>query len=173
MAGASERAGFMLAPEIGPAKSASRAITPPTMTPPSGLTSGFATQTPRITTSHLVFASTVRSMLTAAQEGSELLGKHALSETLLKDLEQAVAEFDELNATVLEAKRGHVGATTELGRAALDLVELVGVLDGIYRYRFADSPQVLGAWNSARHVVNPVRAKAAPPSAEGGVDEAA
>lgn len=56
---------------------------------------------------------------------------------------------------------------------ALDLVELVGVLDGIYRYRVADSPQVLGAWSSARHVVNPVRAKTVQPPAEGGVDNAA
>ena len=132
-----------------------------------------AFRVPAGTTSHLVFASAVRSMLTAATEGSELLAKHALSETLLKDLDQAVTEVDELNATVLEAKRGHVGATTELGQVAADLVELVGVLDGIYRYAFADSPQILGAWNSARHVVNPVRAKAVPPPAEGGIDKAA
>ena len=124
---------------------------------------------PRLNGPNLAFATAMRSMLTTAKEGGELLAQHGLGDGLLADLEKALGAFDRLNTAVLEAKRGHVGATKELLTLSAELVDLVGVLDGINRYRFAGSPEALGAWNSARNVVaSPTRAKADPPPAEGG-----
>jgi hypothetical protein len=123
--------------------------------------------------SHLAFLTAVRSMLTAARDGGEELATLGLGETLLADYEKLVAEFERLHATVLEARRSHVGATADLERVTAEIVELAGVLDGINRYRFAEQPELLAAWESARNVVNPSRAKAPPPPPEGGIPRAA
>ena len=34
-----------------------------------------------------------------------------------------------------------------------EVMQLVGILDGINRYRFAREPQLLAAWDRAKHVV--------------------
>jgi hypothetical protein len=34
-----------------------------------------------------------------------------------------------------------------------EVVQLVGMMDGLNRYRFQKEPQLLVAWESARHVV--------------------
>ena len=42
-------------------------------------------------------------------------------------------------------------------------------LDGLVRFQLGDQPQLMESWNSARNVVGPSRAKAAPPPAGDGV----
>jgi hypothetical protein len=66
-------------------------------------------------------------MLATAKEAGDLLATLGLGATLLADSEKVVAELEELNAAVLEAKRSHVGASAELGKVASELVELIGV----------------------------------------------
>ena len=123
---------------------------------------------------HLAFLTAVRSMLEAAKDRVDLLAQNGLGENLLADLEKGLVELEKLNATVFEARRDHIGATSELETSVNELRELVGLLDGIYRYRFADSPDQMAAWNAARNVVGPFRTKApVTPAPEGKADKAA
>ena len=44
-------------------------------------------------------------------------------------------------------------------------MRLVGMLDGINRYRFERDPQLLVAWKTAKHVVSGPQVESAPPPA--------
>ena len=64
--------------------------------------------------------------------------------------------MDELDAPVDEtvaSKQRHIVARTELRRLSDQVMQLVGILDGINRYRFAREPQLLAAWDRAKHVL--------------------
>jgi len=132
---------------------------------------------PAQTVSYLAFVTAMQTMLAAAKTGATILEKHGLGENALADFEKAAVELAALNTAVLEASASHVGATSELDQAVSNLGELIGVLDGIYRYRFADSPEKLAAWNSAKNIAAPVRGKIepapAPPSPPEGQPRAA
>jgi hypothetical protein len=52
-----------------------------------------------------------------------------------------------------EGRRGHVGARAELDAVSDEVMQLVEMLDGLNRYRFAREAELLAAWESARHVV--------------------
>ena len=45
-------------------------------------------------------------------------------------------------------------------------MQLVGILDGINRYRFAREPQLLAAWDRAKHVVGGVAGRGPPSTPE-------
>ncbi len=121
---------------------------------------------------NVAFATALRSMLAAAREAGDELKTHGLGESLLTDFERAVAQLDDLNRAATEARAAHVGATKDLERLGAGVIESVGVLDGIYRYRLATDPERLARWSSVRNVFNPIRDKAAPPPVEGGADRA-
>ena len=40
-----------------------------------------------------------------------------------------------------------------------ELMRLVGILDGFNRYRYHHDPELIAAWESARHVVSGPKAK--------------
>ena len=92
-------------------------------------------------------------MLEQGQAEKELLLKHGLTATLLDDLAAAVAEFDASVTETVEGKQGHVLASRELQVVSEEVMLLVGLMDGINRYRFQRDPQLLEAWESAKHVV--------------------
>ena len=48
---------------------------------------------------------------------------------------------------------GHVGATAELGTVAEEVGQVVKVMSGLIRVRFASQPELLAAWESASNVV--------------------
>lgn len=110
-------------------------------------------QLPSGTASNKTFYTLTRKMLEQGQAQKELLVKHGLSDKLLDDLTAAVAE---LEATVAETNSGredHILAGAELRTLSDELLRLVRMMDGINRYRFEHEPQLLVAWESARHVV--------------------
>lgn len=53
-------------------------------------------------------------------------------------------------------------ARAELETLSDEVMRLVGMLDGINRYRFERDPQVLVAWKSAKHVVSGPQTEAGP-----------
>ena len=64
--------------------------------------------------------------------------------------------MDELDASVeetVESKQRHILARSKLRTLSDEVMQLVGILDGINRYRFAREPQLLAAWDRAKHVV--------------------
>jgi len=104
--------------------------------------------------SNKLFRTVARKMLDQRLTEKELLVKHGLSEKLLDDLSAAINEFD---ASVAETSGGtldHVLARAELETLSDEVMRLVGMLDGINRYRFGRDPQLLVAWKTAKHVVS-------------------
>ena len=98
------------------------------------------------------FQSLSRKLLEQGVAQKELLVKHGLSDKLLEDLTAAVADFD---ASVAETNGGlndHVLAGAELRRVSDEIMQLVGMMDGVNRYRFERDPQLMVAWDSAKHV---------------------
>ena len=131
-------------------------------------------QLPAHNLSNARFQAFVRTMLEQGQAEKELLVKHGLTSTLLDDLAAAVAEFDASVAETNTGRQDHILASAELERVSNELVQLVAMMDGINRYRFAKEPQLLAAWESAKHVVtgpqaakeeNPVTPSAGPAQA--------
>ena len=95
-----------------------------------------------------------RRMLEQGQAEKELLLKHGLGATPLDELSAAIDQFD---ASVAETSSGtldHVVARAELEELSDEVMRLVGMLDGINRYRFERDPQLLVAWKTAKHVVS-------------------
>ena len=113
---------------------------------------------------YLEFQAMARAMLAEAQANKELLVKYGLAETVLAGMDRNVKQFDLNIEQSTEARRGHVGASAELDAIGEQIVHLVNVMDGLNRDRFADTPEVLAEWTSARNVFGPpFRLSAFPP----------
>jgi hypothetical protein len=108
---------------------------------------------PSTSLSHTVYRTVARTLLDKGVAQRELLLKHGLGDTLLEDLRLAVDELDASVEETVASKQRHILARTELRRLSDEVMQLVGVLDGINRYRFAREPQLLAAWDRAKHVV--------------------
>jgi hypothetical protein len=113
-----------------------------------------------------VFLTTARAILADAQEFTELLVQHGMSATMFAELKVTLERLEAVTEASRKARRDHVGANADLGAVSRELLELVGLLDGLNRFRFRDQPELLAAWESARNVVGPVKSKAE--SAEAG-----
>jgi hypothetical protein len=108
---------------------------------------------PSTNLSHTVYRTVARTLLDKGVAQRELLLKHGLGETLLDDLRQAVDELDASVEETVASKQRHILARSELRTLSDQVMQLVGILDGINRYRFAREPQLLAAWDRAKHVV--------------------
>ncbi len=114
---------------------------------------------PSTNASHMAYRTIARTLLDKGVAQRELLLKHGLGETLLDDLRQAVDELDASVEETVESKQRHILARSELRTMSDEVMQLVGVLDGINRYRFAREPQLLAAWDRAKHVVGGRRSR--------------
>jgi hypothetical protein len=110
-------------------------------------------QLPKQNLSHVRFQAVARKMLEQGEAERELLLKHGLTATLLGDLAAAVAEFDASVAETNSGRQDHILAGAELRTVSEEVVQLVEMMDGLNRYRFQKEPQLLVAWEAARHVV--------------------
>ena len=52
-----------------------------------------------------------------------------------------------------DARRAHIGASAELAAVAEELIQVVRLMDGLNRYRFADDANSLAEWESASNTV--------------------
>jgi hypothetical protein len=102
-------------------------------------------------------------MLEHGQARKEVLVKHGLSETLLDDLAAALDAYDAEIDAGSEGRRGHIGARAELRALSDELMLVVGMLDGLNRYRFAGNAELQAGWASARKVLRGPRQAAVEP----------
>jgi len=102
-----------------------------------------------------VFRDSTRAMLNLATANRDPLVAKGLSQALLDDLTVTLAEFEKATVLAHEGRRDHVGATADLKQVTAEIVELVGQLDALNRYRFGKDTELLAAWRSARRVVGP------------------
>jgi hypothetical protein len=102
---------------------------------------------------YLEFQASARAILAEAQNQKELLVKHGLSEAVLEDLKKCLDEFDLVTEQSAQARAGHVGASIELDDVANEVVQVVNVMHGLNRFRFARDGELLSAWESVSNVV--------------------
>jgi hypothetical protein len=108
-------------------------------------------------TANRLFVARAESMVAAAREHQELLGRYGLTAGVLDEADRLLGTF----VTALEAGAtgllAHVGANAELTVVTAEIMELVSRIDRLHRHRFRDDPDALAAWASARNVQGPFR----------------
>ena len=78
-------------------------------------------------------------------------------DSVLVSLTESLGQFDQALGRGAEGRRIHVAAAVELDVVAGDAVQIVRVMDGHNRVRFAGDPDQLAAWRSAANVIGPAR----------------
>ena len=72
---------------------------------------------------------------------------------MLDELDAAIKEFDASLQDTDDGKLSHVAARAEMKELGDEIMRLVGMLDGFNRNRFHRNPELIVAWQSAKHVV--------------------
>lgn len=114
---------------------------------------------PSPSATHSAFRASAAKMLEEARANQEILVKHGLSVSLLDELDGAIKTFDASLQEFDDGKQAHVSARAELKALSDEISRLVGILDGFNRYRFHHEPELIVAWESAKHVVAGPQAK--------------
>jgi hypothetical protein len=108
-------------------------------------------------TAYLSFRSLARTVAAEAEGRKEILVKHGLVDSVLVSLTESLGQFDQALAQGAEGRRIHIAAAVELHVVSGEAVQIVRVMDGHNRVRFAGDPDLLAAWKSASNVVGPAR----------------
>ncbi len=103
--------------------------------------------------SYQAFRTAAQGMLEAARQHQEALVPFGLSEAVITSLASRLVEFDQAMDASATARRLHVRAARALDEAGNELMQVVRVLDGTNRFRFAKEPDLLAAWRSATNVL--------------------
>jgi hypothetical protein len=103
-------------------------------------------------TTYLSFRAAASSMTAEAESRKELLMKHGLSEDVLNGLKTSLDQFETALEQGAAGRLARVGATAELVTVADEVVQIVKVMNGLIRIRFANQPELLAAWVSATNV---------------------
>jgi hypothetical protein len=111
---------------------------------------------------YLAFRTVARGMAAEAQTRKGLLVKYGLADTVFDSLTQELEQFDAAVEQGTQGRRAHVGASAELDTVADEVVQVVKVMDGLNRFRFAKDAESLAAWASASNVLATPRPPAGP-----------
>ncbi len=95
-------------------------------------------------------------MAAEAQSQKDVLVKHGLAESVLESLTQALAQFDQAVDRSTTGHTAHVGASAELDEVENDVVQIVRVMDGLNRARFAEDRESMASWVSVTNTFGPV-----------------
>jgi hypothetical protein len=107
---------------------------------------------PALNTPIPTFVHAVRAMIGVAEAEREVLAGVGLSEAALAALKREVAELEQTIKTSGTARAEHVGASSSLADVTREVLNLVGMLDGLNRYRYRGNPELLAEWELATHV---------------------
>jgi hypothetical protein len=109
---------------------------------------------PNPSATNAAFRAGASKLLEEGRAHQEVLVRHGLSADLLGELEGAIKEFDASLEETDGGKQSHVVARAEMKTLSDEISRLVGILDGFNRYRFHREPELIVAWESAKHVVS-------------------
>jgi hypothetical protein len=121
---------------------------------------------PSDATTYQAFQTAAAGIAAEAESRKELLLKHGLSEDVLNGLKVSLEQFQSAVEQGAAGRLAQVGATAELSVVSEQVVQIVKVMKGLIRIRFASQPEILAAWDSASNVIGPFRSTDAgtPPS---------
>ena len=114
---------------------------------------------PSTSATNAAFRAVASKLLEEGRANQELLAKHGLSTPMLDELESGIKAFDASLQESDGSKQTHVAARAEMKALGDELMRLVGILDGFNRYRFHHDPELIAAWESAKHRVSGPAAK--------------
>ena len=123
---------------------------------------------PRRVNTYLAFRTAARGVAAEAESRKEMLVKHGLSETVLQELTQLLDEFDLVVEQGTQGRAAHIGASSGLENVSGEVVQIVGVMDGLNRTRFRKDGERLSAWGSVSSVVATPQPTPAKPEENGG-----
>jgi len=103
-------------------------------------------------TTFRTFLTAGRSMAAAAEAHKEILVKFGLVQSVLDEFKEQLGQFEAAMTQGNDGRSAHIGATVELRAVAQEIVRTIRVMDGRNRQRFANDPQLLGAWLNASTV---------------------
>jgi hypothetical protein len=109
---------------------------------------------PPAAATHAAFRAMAANLLEEGRANQEVLVRQGLSATLLDELENGIKEFDASLQDSDGSKQTHVAARAEMKALGDEIVRIVGILDGFNRYRFHHDPELIAAWESAKHRVS-------------------
>jgi hypothetical protein len=102
---------------------------------------------------YLAFRAAASGMAAEAASRKDLLIKHGLSDDVLSGLMTSLDQFETAVEQGAAGRLARVGATAELVTVADEVVQVVKVMNGLVRLKFANQTEVLAAWESASNVV--------------------
>jgi hypothetical protein len=119
-------------------------------------------------TSFRTFLTACRAMVEAAEAHRETLVKFGQVQSVVDEFKQQLDQFDGAITQGNDGRSAHVGATRELQSVAQEIARTVRVMDARNRQRFADDPQLLGAWLYASTIHGKPRAGSDSPASAPG-----
>jgi hypothetical protein len=119
---------------------------------------------PADATTYLAFQTVAAGLAAEAESRKELLIKYGLSEDVLSDLKVMLDQFQVVVEQGAAGRLTHVGASAELISVAEEVAQVVKIMNGLIRIRFAKQEDVLAAWESASNVFGPIRPETKPDS---------
>lgn len=111
------------------------------------------------------FLTSVKALLTAAEDQRDALAQQGLVLTSLEEVNRMVADFETASEVARTARRDHIGARADLEGLTAELMQQARLLDGITRYRFGRDPDVMAEWKAARHILGLSQDQGTPPTA--------
>jgi hypothetical protein len=104
------------------------------------------------TGSYARFLATAQAMYKAAVANKDVLAKYGASEPVIAEFGAQLDQFEAAIVASDNARTAGKGAVFELNDIARQIRQTVRVMDGRNRQRFANDPNALGSWLSARQV---------------------
>jgi len=108
----------------------------------------------RETVPYVTFRTLASTIATEAQNHKDLLVRHGMVERVLDSVVESLSAFDRTVEQGNEGRRIHVLASAELHVVADEVMQIVRVIDGLNRFRFAEEPELLRGWQSASNIVD-------------------
>jgi len=114
---------------------------------------------PAANASHKALLTVGRASLEKATAQKDLLASLGMSPKVLVDLAAVLGEYEQTLEASRSGRLEHVEASADLDAISAEIAEQLQFLDGVVRYQFADDPDVLSGWASARNVLGPFKSK--------------
>jgi hypothetical protein len=121
-----------------------------------------------VNVSHQEALTRGRVAVATAETHRELLVKYGMSDNLLEEFSAKLDEFDKVVNERNAGRAAHVGARADLSAVKQEIMDLVGQIGALTRYRYRNDAEPLAAWKSARNVAWPL-----PPEPESEKEEPA
>lgn len=98
------------------------------------------------------FGTLLGNIRASLEANRDVLRAYGLIDSVVEDFNAKVEAYDRIVAQAAQARQQHVGASADLDRVADEIVQVVQVMDGFQRMRYARDPERLAAWVSASNV---------------------